>query len=97
MQTVNAEILELKQEVKQLRADMQWLEDVVDRVLVSPPILLKMPDGSKRPFSPTRPVSLRTLATMLRVEEASQKRRDLSREEEVGLRSCWPGHAPCNV
>jgi len=84
-QIASTEILELKQEVKQLREDMQLLEDVVERVLVSPSILFAMPDGSRRPFSPTRPVSLRTLAILLKVEEQSQKRGSLSRDEEVAL------------
>jgi len=84
-ETTSTDILELKQEVKELREDIQMLEDVVGRVLISPPILFTMPDGSKRPFSPSRPVSLRTLAIMLKVEEVSQERRRLSDEERRDL------------
>ena len=48
-----------------------------------------MPDGSKRPFCPNRPVAPQTLVTMARVEELSQARRHLSAEErtEVFLRN----------
>jgi len=42
-----------------------------------------MPDGSKRPFSPNRPISLQTLATLIRVDALSQERRHLSADERT--------------
>ena len=84
-QEAHVNIDQLQQQVNQLVADMQMLEGVLERVLVSPPIMFSMPDGSKRPFHPTRPVSMRTLAMMLKVEEVSQERSHLSNDERRAI------------
>ena len=46
-------------------------------------MVFTVPDGSKRPFRPNRPVSPQTLVTMARVEELSQARRHLSAQERT--------------
>lgn len=74
-----------------MRHKIEHLETKVDEIhtilehllLIIPPVIFTMPDGSQRPFRPTRPVSLQTLATMARVEEMSQARCHLPAEERT--------------
>ena len=77
--------------IDQMRHKIEHLETKVDEIhvvlehllLIIPPVISTMPDGSQRTFYPNRPVSLQTLATMARVEEMSQGRRRLSSEERT--------------
>ncbi len=81
-----ADIARLQDQIDRLEKEVQVLQDVVERVLVAtPPLLFTMPDGSKRPFRPNRPASLRALATMIKLEEFSEKRRHLSDNERRAL------------
>jgi len=76
-----------------MRHKIERLETKVDEIrailehmlLIVPPVIVTMPDGSKRPFRPNRPVSLQTLVTMARVEGLSQARRHLSAEERTEI------------
>jgi hypothetical protein len=76
-----------------MRHKIEHLETKVDEIhaileyllLIAPPVIFTMPDGSRRLFRPNRPVSRQTLATMARMEEMSQARRDLSAEERTNV------------
>ncbi len=81
-QAVRSEIAQLQQKVERLERDVRLLEGMLERVLVSaPPVMFTMPDGSRRPFQPNKPVSLQLLAHMIQVEESSKERRHESKEE----------------
>ena len=84
--TLPTDIVRLHDQIARLEREVHVLQDVVERVLVTtPPLFFTMPDGSKRPFRPNRPVSLRALATMIKLEDLSEERRHLSDEERRQL------------
>ena len=74
-----------------MRHKIEHLETKVDEIhaileyllLIIPPVIFTMPDGSQRPFRPNKPISQQTLAAIARVEELSQARRGLSAEERT--------------
>jgi hypothetical protein len=77
--------------IDRMRHKIEHLETKVDEIhaileyllLIIPPVIFTMPDGSQRLFRPNRPISRQTLARMARVEEMSQARRHLSSEERT--------------
>ncbi len=69
----------MQRQIEYLEAKVDEMRAILERiVLVVSPVVFTMPDGSKRPFRPNRPVSPQTLFTMARVEEISQAQRHLS-------------------
>lgn len=85
-QDVLAGIDQMQRKIEHLETKVDEIRVMLERMLlIVPPVVFTMPDGSKRPFRPNRPVSLGTLATMARVEELSQARRHLSTEERTEL------------
>lgn len=74
-----------------MRGKLEHLETKVDEMhsilqrmlLLVPPAIIIMPDGSKRLFRPNRPVSVQTLQTMARVEELARARRHLPAKERT--------------
>ncbi|MEA3345137.1 MAG: hypothetical protein U9Q78_02650 [Chloroflexota bacterium] len=81
-----ADIGLMQRKIERLETRLEEIGAILERILViAPPVVFTMPDGSKRPFRPNRPVSLETLATMMRVEILSQERRHLSAEERAEL------------
>ena len=67
----------LETKVGEMHAILEYL------LLIIPSVTFTMPDGSRRPFHPNRPVSRQALATMARLEEISQARRHLSSKERT--------------
>jgi len=83
---ISVDIGLMQRKIECLETRLEEISVLVERILViAPPVVFTMPDGSKRPFRPNRPVSLETLATMMRVETLSQERRHLSAEERAEL------------
>jgi hypothetical protein len=76
----------MQRRIEHLEEELDKVRTILERVLVTvPPLIFTMPDGSKRPFRPNRPVSLQTLATLVRVDALSQERRHLSADERTKL------------
>lgn len=76
----------MRREIERLEAKVDQIHAILEHMLlVVPPVVFTMPDGSQRPFRPNRPVSLQTLVTMARIEELSQARRHLSAEERMDI------------
>jgi hypothetical protein len=83
-QDVLAGIGLMQRQIEYLGTRVEEIHAILERtLLIVPPVVFTVPDGSKRPFRPNRPVSLQTLVTMDRVEELSQARRHLSAEERT--------------
>ena len=76
----------MQRKIEHLETKVDEIHAILERVLlIVPPVVFTMSDGSKRPFRPNRPVSPQTLVTMARVEELSQERRHLSAEERTEI------------
>lgn len=74
----------MQRQIEYLGTRVDEIHTILERaLLIVPPVVFTMPDGSKRPFHSNRPVSPQTLVTMARVEELSQARRHLSAEERT--------------
>ncbi len=83
---ISTDIGLMQRKIERLETRLEEICALLERILViAPPVVFTMPDGSKRPFRPNRPVSLETLATMMRVETLSQERRHLPTEERTAL------------
>ena len=74
----------MQRQIEYLGTRVEEIHAILERtLLIVSPVVFTVPDGSKRPFRPNRPVSLQTLVTMDRVEELSQAHRHLSAEERT--------------
>lgn len=83
---ISVDIGLMQRKIERLETRLEEISALVERILViAPPVVFTMPDGSKRPFRPNRLVSLETLATMMRVETLSQEWRHLPAEERTEL------------
>ena len=84
--TLTVDLTQMQHKIEHLERELNRVQTILEYVLVAvPPVFFTMPDGSKRRFRPNRPVSLKTLATMTRVEALSQERRRLSDDERTEL------------
>lgn len=81
---VQADIDVMRGKIEHLETKVDEIHAILQRMLLLvPPAVFTMPDGSKRLFRPNRPVSLQTLQTMARVEELAQARRRLPDKERT--------------
>ncbi len=85
-QNILAGIDLMQRKIEHLETKVDEIHIILERMLlIVPPVIFTMPDGSERPFRPNRPVSLQTLSTMERVEELSRTRRHLPAEERTEI------------
>ena len=85
-QNVLAGIHSMQHKIERLETRIDEMHAIFEHMLlVVPPVVFTLPDGSRRPFRPNRPVSPQTLVTMAKVEELSRERRHLSAKERTEL------------